>query len=221
MAAATPIEVDQSQFEKAFKLLVRRRTRDCWIVGGPLPWAGLEKTEEHREIVAALQNPCELISQLHRQPLALDVHVEDARIDHAPIDGRGLAVGKDDAAAHETFLSARYHEALAGEVLGVTREHLGDIIGRQRHILPPLSRRQLRAIAAQREKRDPLDSRIPEKQLLVGRRRPTSSRHRQCRIGDRAHDLPVVAPGDCRSDHGERRYGSGQKKQRPAVDRGS
>ena len=43
----------------------------------PLSWTGLEKTEEHREIIAARQNPCELISHLHRQPLALEVYIDD------------------------------------------------------------------------------------------------------------------------------------------------
>ena len=83
----------------------------------PLPWTDLEKTEGYFEIIAARQHPCELISQLHRQPLALEVHVEDAPIDDPPIDGRSLAVGKDDAAAHDPDLSACCHKDSPANVL--------------------------------------------------------------------------------------------------------
>ena len=121
----------------------------------PLSWTGLEKTEEHREIIAARQNPCELISHLHRQPLALEVYIDDPPVDHPPIDGRGLAVGKDDAAAHNPVLSTLYYETLASEAFGIARKHLGGIVGHQRYILPLLVGRQPRAIAAQCKKCDP------------------------------------------------------------------
>ena len=57
----------------------------------------------------------------------------------------------------------------------------------------PLPGLKLGAIPAQCEKYDPLNGCITDKKLLVGGRRSTGTRYRQCGIGDCAYDLLIVA----------------------------
>src|SRR5262245_34727213 len=122
--------------------------------------------------VVAPEHAGELVAQLQRQPHSLDVDIADLAPLHPPVDIGRLAGGELDLAAHHAVAHAGGDEALAGKALGVAGEGVRHEIEREPHIALPVARRQLAAIATEREHRHPLIGAVALQQRAEARRCP-------------------------------------------------